>query len=97
MTVTKTGCRARPLVIDIRKSKIEDSVPRQVMNGLEGQPKTLPALLFYSREGIQHWNHHSHQPEFYPRHEEICILKKKALDMATTIASGSVVVDLGSA
>jgi 4-dimethylallyltryptophan N-methyltransferase len=89
--------KAEPTVLDIRRSKVEDSVPKQVMNGLIGQPKTLPAVLFYSTEGIQHWNRHSHEPEFYPRHEEIRILKKRAHDMASMITPNSVVVDLGSA
>ncbi|KAM5441864.1 putative 4-dimethylallyltryptophan N-methyltransferase [Microsporum ferrugineum] len=86
-----------PHILDIRRSKFEESIPKQVEAGLLSSPKTLPALLFYSTEGIQHWNHHSHAPDFYPRHEEIQILKEQATDMAASIADGSVVVDLGSA
>ncbi|KAF7589019.1 hypothetical protein BBP40_004846 [Aspergillus hancockii] len=97
MTVTSTSATAQPTVLDIRRTKVEDSVPAQVLNGLTSQPKTLPALLFYSMEGIQHWNHHSHEPEFYPRQEEIRILEKRAHEMASTIAENSIVVDLGSA
>ncbi|OAL70945.1 hypothetical protein A7D00_4607 [Trichophyton violaceum] len=86
-----------PQILDIRRSKFEESIPKQVEAGLLSSPKTLPALLFYSTEGIQHWNRHSHASDFYPRHEEIQILKDKATDMAASIADGSVVVDLGSA
>ncbi|KAL1860008.1 hypothetical protein Plec18170_001957 [Paecilomyces lecythidis] len=84
-------------IIDIRRSKFEGSIPDQVVDGLTKNPKTLPALLFYSTEGIQHWVQHSHFPDFYPRNEEMRILKKQASEMATSIANNSVVVDLGSA
>ncbi|KAH8599570.1 histidine-specific methyltransferase [Bisporella sp. PMI_857] len=58
--------------------------------------KTLPALLFYGTEGLEHWNRHSHQTEFYPRREEIQILKKHAYRIASTIAQKQC-GDLGSA
>ncbi|KAF3492209.1 conserved protein EasF [Arthroderma uncinatum] len=86
-----------PQIIDVRRSKFEESIPEQVTAGLSSSPKTLPALLFYSTEGIRHWNRHSHASDFYPRHEEIQILKEQAGEMSACIADGSVVVDLGSA
>lgn len=86
-----------PTIIDIRGPEFEGSIRQQVINGLTKEPKTLPALLFYSPEGLQHWNHHSHEPEFYPRVEEIRILKETAHEMASTIADNSAVVDMGSA
>ncbi|OTB14168.1 hypothetical protein K445DRAFT_76025 [Daldinia sp. EC12] len=97
MTVCQVASAAPPTIIDIRHSKFERSIRDQVIDGLTKEPKTLPALLFYSTEGLRHWNNHSHQPDFYPRHEEILILKEKAQDMASTIADDSVVVDMGSA
>nr|AGN90634.1 dimethylallyltryptophan N-methyltransferase [Epichloe funkii] len=87
----------KPNVLDIRLATFEDSIVNLVINGLRKQPKTLPALLFYTNEGLKHWNHHSHQPEFYPRHQEVQILKNKAQEMAASIPMNSVVVDLGSA
>ncbi|KAE8351822.1 histidine-specific methyltransferase [Aspergillus coremiiformis] len=88
---------AQPTIIDIRRSQFEGSIHQQVIDGLTKEPKTLPALLFYSTEGLQHWNRHAHEPEFYPRREEIRILQEKAHEMASTIADHSVVVDMGSA
>nr|AET79195.1 dimethylallyltryptophan N-methyltransferase [Claviceps paspali] len=84
-------------VTDIRSSRAEDSLPDQVIKGLKSDPKTLPALLFYSDEGLGHWNHHASQPDFYPRRQEIDILKQRGDEMAGSIAANSVVVDLGSA
>lgn len=84
-------------ILDIRQSTIEKSIPDQVMAGLSKAPKTLPALLFYGAEGIRHWIKHSTAPEFYPRHEELRILRARAAEMVASIANNSVVVDLGSA
>ncbi|KAG5919225.1 hypothetical protein E4U61_001066 [Claviceps capensis] len=84
-------------VIDIRSNHVEDSLPDQIIKGLTSQPKTLPPLLFYSNEGLEHWNHHSRQPDFYPRSQEIGILKQGGNDIARSIAPSSVILDLGSA
>ncbi|GAQ03950.1 4-dimethylallyltryptophan N-methyltransferase [Aspergillus lentulus] len=92
-----TMTMSTPPIIDIRQSKFESSIPDQVAKGLKENVKTLPALLFYSTEGIQHWNHHSHAADFYPRHEELRILKAEASKMAASIAQNSLVVDMGSA
>lgn len=87
-----------PNVLDIRQARgEEESILKQVARGLAQEPKTLPALLFYSTEGIQHWNRHSQAADFYPRHEEMRILQTRASDMAASIADHSVVIDLGSA
>jgi 4-dimethylallyltryptophan N-methyltransferase len=87
----------RRVIRDIRQSQFEQSIPEQVVQGLTSVPKTLPALLFYSTEGIQHWNKHSHAPDFYPRQDEMKILQREAFNIAASISDGSVVIDLGSA
>nr|ATW01298.1 EasF [Claviceps gigantea] len=84
-------------VIDIRSHAFEDSIPDKVIRGLKSNPKTLPALLFYSNEGLDHWNHHARQPDYYPQHQEIEILKQRGDEMARSIAPNSVILDLGSA
>nr|ABV25686.1 putative ergot alkaloid biosynthetic protein B [Clavicipitaceae sp. US2005a] len=88
---------AAPSVIDIRSHLVEDSLPDQVVKGLGSDPKTLPALLFYSNEGLEYWNHHARQPDFYPRHQEIEVLKRKGDEIARSVAPNSVILDLGSA
>ncbi|KAF3063823.1 4-dimethylallyltryptophan N-methyltransferase [Daldinia childiae] len=84
-------------VTDIRRSKFETDIPKLVLDGLSKQPKTLPALLFYSSDGLVHWNRHSRGPDFYPRLEEMQILRNEAHNMASGIVKHSVIVDLGSA
>ncbi|CAG8227393.1 unnamed protein product [Penicillium olsonii] len=86
-----------PSIIDIRRTRHENTIPNMVIEGLTQTPKTFPALLFYSSEGIEHWINHSHAADFYPRAEELRILEAEAASIAASIASHSVVVDLGSA
>lgn len=87
----------QPGILDIRQNKFEESIPSQVIAGLSSTPKTLPPFLFYSSEGIQHWIKHSTAPDFYPRHEELHILRSRVVEIAASIAQNSVLVDLGSA
>ncbi|EPE32916.1 hypothetical protein GLAREA_05928 [Glarea lozoyensis ATCC 20868] len=94
---THHSTRKRPLILDIRQLDFEDSITKQVIDGLSNKPRTLPALLFYSTEGLKHWNVHSQQAEFYPKHEELRVIKDRAHDIATSIEPNSVIVDLGSA
>ncbi|KAG6244602.1 hypothetical protein E4U23_006112 [Claviceps purpurea] len=84
-------------VIDICSRRMEDSLADQVVKGLKSKPKTLPCLLFYSNEGLEHWNYHARQPDFYPRRQEIEILKQRGSEIARSIAPNSVILDLGSA
>ncbi|KAL3952606.1 hypothetical protein ACCO45_012549 [Purpureocillium lilacinum] len=87
----------RPKIIDIRSGKVEDSLRDSVMNGIREEPRTLPTLILYGREGLQHWDDHSHAPDYYLLHEELHILRSRAYEMAETIADNTAMVDLGSA
>ncbi|OJJ70182.1 hypothetical protein ASPBRDRAFT_32056 [Aspergillus brasiliensis CBS 101740] len=86
----------QPTIIDIRAVKVEDSIYQAVMDGIQKDPRTLPILILYGTEGLQHWDRHSHAPEYYPRHEELHILREQAHKMADSIADNSAIVDLGS-
>lgn len=44
----------RRVIWDIQQSQFKQSIPEQVVQGLTSVPKTLPTLLFYSTQGIQH-------------------------------------------
>jgi 4-dimethylallyltryptophan N-methyltransferase len=95
--VSNHDTRKAPSMLDIRQPNFETSITKQIIDGLSNKPRTLPAPLFYSTEGLKHWNLHSQQPEFYPKHEELRILKNRVHEMASSIEQNSVVVDLGSA
>ncbi|OAQ81229.1 conserved protein EasF [Purpureocillium lilacinum] len=87
----------KPKVLDIRSGSVEDSLRHSVMDGIREDPRTLPTLILYGPEGLQHWDDHSHAPDYYLRHEELHILRSRAYEMAETIADNTAMVDLGSA
>ncbi|KAB8230801.1 4-dimethylallyltryptophan methyltransferase easF [Aspergillus alliaceus] len=84
-------------IIDIRSSKVEDTIYQQIMDSIRKETRTLPILILYSTEGLQHWNTHSHAPDYYPRHEELHILNTQAQSIAESIENETAIVDLGSA
>ncbi|KAJ5398366.1 histidine-specific methyltransferase [Penicillium sp. CMV-2018d] len=84
-------------ILDIRTSKLEDSICQEIIDSIRKDTRTLPILILYGTEGLQHWDTHSHAPDYYPRHEELRILKDQAYDMASSIEDNSAIVDLGSA
>ena len=84
-------------ILDIRTSKLEDSICQEIIDSIRKDTRTLPILILYGNEGLQHWDTHSHAPDYYPRHEELHILKDQAYDMASSIEDNSAIVDLGSA
>ena len=81
---------------DIRAVKIEGSVYEAVIDGLHKDPRILPIMILYGREGLQHWDRHSHAPDYYLRHEELKILRAQSHKIADSIADNSAIVDLGS-
>ncbi|KAF7713605.1 4-dimethylallyltryptophan N-methyltransferase [Penicillium ucsense] len=85
-----------PIIIDIRATKVEDSIYDAFMDGMQKDPRTLPILILYGTEGLQHWDRHSHAPDYYLRHEELQILREQASSMADAIANNSAIVGLGS-
>ncbi|RAL06529.1 4-dimethylallyltryptophan methyltransferase [Aspergillus homomorphus CBS 101889] len=85
------------LVRDIRSSKCESSIARDIIEGMRQEPRNLPTILLYSEKGLQAYDRHSHAPGYYPRQEELLILQKQARNIANSIENGSVLLDLGSA
>ncbi|KAB8213438.1 histidine-specific methyltransferase [Aspergillus novoparasiticus] len=81
---------------DIRAVKIEGSVYEAVIDGLQKDPRILPIMILYGTEGLQHWDRHSHAPDYYLRHEELQILRAQSHKIAESIADNSAIVDLGS-
>ncbi|OJJ67520.1 hypothetical protein ASPBRDRAFT_78244 [Aspergillus brasiliensis CBS 101740] len=90
------GMRCPNTIHDIRAVKKEDSVYEAVMDGLQKDPRILPIMILYGTEGLQHWDRHSHAPDYYLRHEELQILRAQSHKIAESIADNSAIVDLGS-
>ncbi|KAF3386811.1 4-dimethylallyltryptophan N-methyltransferase easF [Penicillium rolfsii] len=84
-------------VLDIRRSRCENAIADEIWKRIYSEPRTLSTLLLYSKEGLRHWDRHSHAPGYYLRHEELQILRNQAHSIAEAIEDKSVILDLGSA
>ena len=65
-----------------------------VWDGLQHQPRQLPAWLLYDAEGSRLFSQICEQPEYSLTRTEIALLEKHADDIANTAGSG-VVVEFG--
>ncbi|MEM7746727.1 MAG: L-histidine N(alpha)-methyltransferase [Pseudomonadota bacterium] len=66
------------------------------LDGLLGVPKTLPSKWFYDTEGSRLFEEITQLPEYYPSRTETQILRSIAKELATSIAPGGALVELGS-
>ena len=61
-----------------------------VLQGLTGDPKTLPSKYFYDRRGSQLFDQICELPEYYPTRTEVAIMQQHASEMAACIGAGAV-------
>ncbi|BBK29871.1 dimethylhistidine N-methyltransferase [Stella humosa] len=67
-----------------------------VIDGLSGQPKTLPCKFFYDAEGSRLFDAICELPEYYPTRTELGILSRNAPAMAAAIGPDARIVEFGS-
>jgi dimethylhistidine N-methyltransferase len=67
-----------------------------VLSGLSGPVKTLPAKYFYDAEGSRLFEEICDLPEYYLTRTEIALLTKVAPEIAKHIPKGAALVELGS-
>jgi L-histidine Nalpha-methyltransferase len=67
-----------------------------VLAGLEGRPRAVPARWFYDRRGSELFEAITELPEYYPTRTERGILERCACDVARLTGAGRAVVELGS-
>ena len=67
-----------------------------VLEGLSGPVKTLPAKYFYDAEGSRLFEEICELPEYYLTRTEIALLTKVAPEIAHHIPTGAALVELGS-
>ncbi|POS88303.1 hypothetical protein EPUL_000094 [Erysiphe pulchra] len=85
-------------IFDIRCSSVDNQLKEEVLKSLNptSGTKTLPTMLLYNERGLQLFEEITYLEEYYPTKSEIDILMKSAREIASLIASGSMVVELGS-
>jgi dimethylhistidine N-methyltransferase len=72
------------------------SLRDEVLAGLRGSPRTLPARLFYDSRGAALFDAITRLDEYYLTRTELTILRDNAADIAESIGPGSVLLEYGS-
>ena len=88
-----TQTPARPQLIDLHPPSAD--MLRLVQDGLQREPRQLPAWFLYDNEGSRLFDQICQQPEYSLTRTEIALLKSSAADMARAIGSG-VIVEFGA-
>jgi dimethylhistidine N-methyltransferase len=68
----------------------------EVLAGLRGSPRTLPARLFYDSRGAALFDAITHLDEYYLTRTELAILHDNASAIAESLGPGSVLLEYGS-
>ncbi|KAB8297896.1 hypothetical protein EYC80_001682 [Monilinia laxa] len=85
-------------IIDIRHDGAEIELKDEILASLRPQSglKSLPTLLLYDERGLQIYEEITYLPEYYLTNAEIDVLERSAENIAASIPSNSMVVELGS-
>jgi dimethylhistidine N-methyltransferase len=67
-----------------------------VLNGLAGPPRAIPARWFYDSAGSAIFEEITHLPEYYPTRIETALLRRHGRDIAALVGPGRAVVEFGS-
>lgn len=72
------------------------AIADDVATGLSRSPKSLPAKLFYDKQGSALFEEISRLPEYYLTRTELGILRERAEEIARRTPEGASIVELGS-
>ena len=72
-----------------------ESLCRDVRDGLQGSPKSLPPKWFYDSVGSDLFDQITRLPEYYPTRAEAEILRSRAAEIAS-VTGADTLVELGS-
>jgi len=89
---TKEGLK----LVDKDASGVDPAFRADVIDGLSGPRKAIPARWLYDDVGSQLFEDITQVPEYYPTRAETEILRERADEFADLIADGSAVVEFGS-
>lgn len=74
----------------------KDDFLGDVIKGLSASTKSLPPKYFYDQQGSQLFDQITELQEYYPTRTEIGILRANASDIATTVDTECILIELGS-
>lgn len=90
------GKKSEVDIIDVRSSTHDISLKKELEANLSATSPTFPSLLLWDEKGLQHFESITYSPEYYLTNCEISLLEQHSSDLASQIAPGSVVLELGS-
>ncbi len=76
--------------------RIDAGIAGMALRGLLGQPKTLPAMLFYDEEGCRLFYRITDLPEYYLTRTELALLREAAPLVAAAIAGTAALIEYGA-
>ncbi|MEL7729401.1 L-histidine N(alpha)-methyltransferase [Citromicrobium bathyomarinum] len=83
-------------LVDLDESGVDRAFRADVLEGMRGPQKAIPARWLYDDAGSQLYEDITQVPEYYPARAETEILKSRGADFAKAIGSGRAVVEFGS-
>src|SRR5579859_3935159 len=81
---------------NLAKARSDCAFLDDVLTGLSGPVKTLPAKYFYDAEGSRLFEEICELPEYYLTRTEVALLAKVAPEIARHIPKGAALVEPGS-
>lgn len=81
---------------DTDEGSFDAAFLHDVLEGLSGPQKSIPARWFYDRRGSELFDQITALPEYYPTRTEIGILASKAGEMADCMGPGVLLVEYGA-
>lgn len=72
-----------------------DDFARDVLQGLNQRPATIPPKYFYDAQGSKLFDAITDLPEYYPTRTEIDILSANATEIARRVGTGSLLIEPG--
>jgi L-histidine Nalpha-methyltransferase len=87
---------ARQVALPQAVGETDPSFAPDVIAGLTGRPKRIPAKYFYDARGAQLFEAITRTPEYYLTRCELSILRERGREIAALLPEGSALIELGS-
>jgi L-histidine Nalpha-methyltransferase len=87
---------ARQVALRQAVGETDPSFAPDVIAGLTGRPKRIPAKYFYDARGAQLFEAITRTPEYYLTRCELSILRERGREIAALLPEGSALIELGS-
>jgi uncharacterized SAM-dependent methyltransferase len=83
-------------LFDIRQGEEKEDLREQIIQGLQENPKQLPSVLLWDDIGQRYFDDILMCPEYYPASTELHLLQKHASQIASSIRTGDLLIELGA-